>query len=343
MLSKRGCIIEDGDTVLCYHGHDDIRPLTVERGAVLNCKKGRFYHSNIIGKRYGTRVEGEPNEKATTIKPKMLILQNCATLWSSAVSHRTQIIYPTDISVIIMGLRLIPGSIVAEAGTGSGSLTHSLARAVAPHGVVYTFDFHKKRAIEARAEFKSNKVDSVVVSGCRDVCTTNTANDTEEMEVCTNGDETKRIMHKHSLSDSDNMEPLTGFGLPKSSLDAVFLDVPAPWAAVENILHVLKPNGMLCTFSPCIEQTQRLCEKLRTDASGFVDIRTVEALTKEYEPVPCKKAAIERLISAGEADVKSGETLLFRPQPVSKGHSAYLTFARRRLPKAVEGDMGQAN
>ena len=227
--------VQAGDSVICYHGFRRLRALVVTPGSTFQCKDGIFSHTDMVGVQYGTSVVGRKYRPEDPI-PSLVILRHTPELWTQAVAHRTQIIYLTDISVIIQLLRLRSGSMVAEAGTGSGSLTHALARVVAPTGKVFTFDFHKLRMEEAREEFVRNGLKDVVVSGWRDVCTPSAT----------------------SSADTQNSDrPQCGFGLPQSSVDAVFLDVPSPWSAVSNVLEVLRVGGIFCTFSPCIEQTQR--------------------------------------------------------------------------------------
>lgn len=90
-------------------------------------------------------------------------------LWTAVLRHRTQILYAADISLVVGCLGLRPGAVVLESGTGSGSLTHALARAVAPAGRVHTFDFHAGRAAEAAAEFGRHGLTGLVLGGCRNI------------------------------------------------------------------------------------------------------------------------------------------------------------------------------
>lgn len=72
--------------------------------------------------------------------------------------------------MVCFQLELRPGLVVLESGTGSASLTHSLGRAVAPTGHVWTYEFHPERAQEAQKELTANGMGSVAtvtqVRGC---------------------------------------------------------------------------------------------------------------------------------------------------------------------------------
>jgi tRNA (adenine57-N1/adenine58-N1)-methyltransferase len=48
-------------------------------------------------------------------------------LITETVAHKTQILFQMDISMILLMLDIRPGRSVVESGTGSGSLTSSIA------------------------------------------------------------------------------------------------------------------------------------------------------------------------------------------------------------------------
>merc|ERR1711860_441573 len=164
-------------------------------------------------------------------------------LWTLSLPHRTQILYTTDISMVILQLDIKPGSIVVEAGTGSGSLSHSFIRTLQPSGKLLTFEFHEERSKKAREEFKDHGLEQYVTVTHRDVCG-------------------------------------TGF-LLNNVADAVFLDLPRPWDCIVSAKQAIKKQGgRICSFSPCMEQVQRSTEEMAR--LGFSEINTMEVLQRNY-------------------------------------------------------------
>jgi tRNA (adenine57-N1/adenine58-N1)-methyltransferase catalytic subunit len=203
--------------------------------------------------------------------------------WTTSLPHRTQVVYTPDYSYILHRIRARPGSVVIEAGSGSGSFTHAAARAVfngypeseeeveediqpprkkSKIGRVFSYEFHADRYVKVREEVKGHGLGPIVTVTERDVYG-------QGFMICDKG-------HTPSLSPCAN---------------AIFLDLPAPWQALPRLTRQsslddpspLDPQTAvhICTFSPCIEQAQKTVSALRRH--GWLDIETVEMQQKRID------------------------------------------------------------
>lgn len=228
--------VEIGDTVVIYLSPKQMYRIKVKENEIFQTRFGALKHNDVIGRKYGSKID--------CTKGFVHILDLTPELWTLTLTHRTQILYGHDISFILMQLALKPGSSVLEAGTGSGSLSHCIARTISPNGRLMTFDFHQERVLTAREEFQDHGLDSIVTVQHRDVC-------------------------------------IDGFAVEANAFDAVFLDLPHPWKAIPFADLALKNGGRICCFSPCIEQVQRTCQTLSN--FNFMDIDTYEVVLRPYE------------------------------------------------------------
>lgn len=235
-----------GDVVIVWQTRELIQPLLITPGKELNNKFGHYKHSDLVGISYGSRVASRNG------RGFIHVLRPTPELWTMALPHRTQILYLSDIAFITSWLDVRCGSRVIEAGTGSGSFSHSIARTVGPSGQLYSYEFHEARAEKAREEFVRHGMEDIVTLTHRNVC-----------------------------KDGFTVENL---------VDSVFLDLPAPWDAISHAKRALRKDRptRICCFSPCMEQVLRTIGSL--NEAGFTDITMYETLLRPHEvqrlPVP---------------------------------------------------------
>ena len=118
--------------------------------------------------------------------------------------------------------------IVVESGTGSGSLSVSITKAIIPTGHLYTFEFNQDRVGKAKADFNRLGIGEYIT-----------------------------VTHRNVLSEGfllNNDDDSAEERVSESSIDAVFLDLPRPEIAVAHAYKILKKRATMCNFSPCIEQ-----------------------------------------------------------------------------------------
>ncbi len=179
-----------------------------------------------------------------------------------------QVIYPKDAARIVGLANLGAGARVAEAGVGSAALTCSLLRAVGDEGHVYSY--------ERRADFAA-------------VASTNV----QRWFGC--------LPSAWTLTVGDLVESLV-----ERDLDALVLDMLAPWECIEAAEAALAPGGVLVVYVATTTQMSRLVETMRV-SGGWTEPRAEESLLRTWHL----------------------EGLAVRPDHRMNGHTGFLVTARR--------------
>ncbi|KAH8149713.1 uncharacterized protein LAJ45_06344 [Morchella importuna] len=280
---------------------------------ILNTRFGDFPHDTLTNIPYGSQVRATgPGHKrkrsgVPTDSGFLHILAPTAELWTTSLPHRTQVVYTPDSAFVLHKLCVRPGSVILEAGAGSGSFTHAAVRAVyggypdgredggniskGRKGRVWSFEYHEERVEKLRDEIGRHGLDGLV--------------DIVHRDVCKDG---------FLVGDGNGVSP---------GATAIFLDLPAPWLALPHLtrrMHATPPlptrTGLtptpspgpvtepttpapettnpaipsalsmtetvrICTFSPCIEQVTRTVSVLRK--LGWVEVEMYEIQHRHLE------------------------------------------------------------
>ncbi len=208
--------IKEGDDIILYLDKRRTYMVKVEADRQFHTHKGYVELGELIGKPYGTTLVSSLGISFYVIKP--LIRDRILK-----TDRKTQVLYPKDISYILLQMGIGPGSRIVEAGTGSGALTMAMANIVRPDGMIYSYDINPK--------FQKVASRNIERSGLEDYVELKIGNIT--------------------------------LGIDERGVDGVILDMATPWMVVPHVYESLGGSGMFLSFSPTIEQVMKTVAAIR--------------------------------------------------------------------------------
>lgn len=209
-------IWREGETAVLLRRTEPPRLVRLARGPHPVGEEGVLDLTDQIGRAVGGAVDWS----GTTY---LLVRPSLSDLLGT-VRRGAQIVTPKDAFPLLYRAGVSPGGQVAEAGSGSGSLTIALAYAVGPEGHVTSYD--------RRPDFLAAARTNVARAGLADRVSF------RERDVATDGID------------------LTG-------LSSVVLDLPEPWSVLPSARTALAPGGFAATYTPTYNQLERTVRAFR--------------------------------------------------------------------------------
>lgn len=231
-------LLAAGEKVLLIDGRDRRYLITLQSGKQFHSHLGIVEHDDLIGSPEGRTIR-------TTNGARLLAFRPTLADFVLKMKRGAQVVYPKDIGLILVNADLFPGARVLEAGTGSGSLTLALARAVGNAGIVVSY--------ESRNDHHEQAMRNIAA------------------------------WYEGSGGKPENLDLRVGDvfqGVGDMTFDRIVFDLPEPWRALEATARSLAPGGIVCCYLPTVPQVQQIVEALR--AHGFGLITTLEGLVRTW-------------------------------------------------------------
>ncbi|MGH8903013.1 MAG: tRNA (adenine-N1)-methyltransferase [Egibacteraceae bacterium] len=210
--------------------------VTLTPGAEFHFHGGAVAHDDLLGRSEGSWVRSAKGAV-------LLAVRATAADWTLEAPRGAQVVYPKDQAMIVALGDIAPGTVVVEAGAGSGALTCALLRAVGTSGRVTSFELRPEHAVVAERNVAER------FGGCPP---------------------------NWELRVTDVVSGLAGL-----ACDRVVLDLLDPGAVLEAAASALRPGGILVAYTPTVPQIMRLREALAADQRWGL-ARTCETLVRDW-------------------------------------------------------------
>ncbi|ORZ18987.1 S-adenosyl-L-methionine-dependent methyltransferase [Absidia repens] len=277
---------EAGDFCILRHMKSSrkyfIGPL--EQEGMRNLKGGSIAHSQLLGAPVRSIVK--TNNDSTGYMAHFPTLEE----YILNVPRACTPIYPKDASTIVQLLDAAPGHRILEAGTGNGSLTLHLARAVAGGGHVDTVDLresHSKTAQKHIERFERGKYQSLVsfwVGKLSDVLSTSP-------HMIQQPPSSSMLEAESSSSSTEANTTSTTLSPPEELYDGVALDMPTPSEELSTVLPFLRNDRFIVCYLPNMTQVLDLMQTIRTLPLFMEDCLEVEWKEWDIRPTIIRSAA----------------------------------------------------
>ncbi|KAF9152244.1 hypothetical protein BG015_005555 [Linnemannia schmuckeri] len=290
-----------GDVIIINDSKGERRLIgPLRKGGFRDNNVGRLNHDSIIGKTPLSTVETQLGAKFSLHWPSL-------DEYSTKVKRQASIMYPKDATTAVHLLDLFPGAHVLEAGTGNGSMTMYIQRAIlGPGSHLDTVDIRNNHSLQAeqnierfwRGMYRPGITFWRSVGGLQRVIKRLTGEDQGQSRYPGSG--LASAQEQDSIALNKDGKPMTALELKRKELteaneilppnphpkghqyDAISLDLPDTLTVLEDLLPLLKPDRPMCLYMVNMSQVLELVQWMRKNGSGYSVEKVLEVGWKEW-------------------------------------------------------------